>query len=203
MMKRKHQHGFSMIEVLIAVLILAIGLLGMAALQMASLGQGQESYFRSQATALSDDLASRIRSGRRAITQAAPVWGAPTWQADPVGAATAYATLFVGAPYACAAPPAPPPTNCRVDEANGAAVACSIAQQIAFDRWEVCTQANTLLPQGQVHVAVNGLRNTIAVSWLATEAREDTGEEEIRNPLCNEVFNLPTTRDCVVVESLP
>ena len=192
--------GFSMIEVLIAVLILAIGLLGVAALQMASLTQGQESYFRSQATALADDLASRIRAGRHSAKATAPAWGAPTWVDNPAGAGAAYAALYNDSPYLCNAPP---PSNCREDENDGAAVSCTIQDLVAYEQWDVCTQAATLIPNGQVHVVTNNLRTTIAVSWLATEAREDTGEEEIRNAVCNEVFALAAERDCVVVEALP
>lgn len=206
MMAAKRSAGFSMIEVLIAVLILAIGLLGVAALQMASLDQGQESYFRSQATALADDLAGRIRSNRHMVVHGAPPWGAPLYSEDPVGAVTAYGNLFVASPYDCGDPP---PTNCRDDEILGEADAlgCSMADQIAFDQWEVCNQAETLLPDGQVHVAANGARITVGVSWLAVQPREDSGENTeapIRNPVCNEVFGLDAvTRDCVLVESIP
>lgn len=192
--------GFSMIEVLIAVLILAIGLLGVAALQMASLTQGQESYFRSQATALAEDLASRIRAGRHAAKATAPAWGVPTWNDTPPGAVAAYVAMYNDSPYLCNVPP---PNNCRDDVATGAAVSCNLTELVAFEQWDVCRQAVTLIPDGQVHVVTNNLRTTIAVSWLATEAREDTGEEEIRNPVCNEVFALAAARDCVVVEAIP
>ncbi|MFZ5506496.1 MAG: type IV pilus modification PilV family protein, partial [Pseudomonadota bacterium] len=38
------QSGISLIEVLVAIFVLAIGMLGMAALQMASLRSNQSSY---------------------------------------------------------------------------------------------------------------------------------------------------------------
>src|SRR5690554_6977331 len=60
------QKGFSLIEVLITVLILAIGLLGLASLQANSLVGNQQSYMRSQATSLAYDMTDRLRANKRA-----------------------------------------------------------------------------------------------------------------------------------------
>jgi len=54
--------GFTLIEVLIAMLVLAFGLLGLAGLQATSLKNNQSAYNRSQATQLAYDMADRIRS---------------------------------------------------------------------------------------------------------------------------------------------
>ncbi|WP_067514439.1 type IV pilus modification protein PilV [Endozoicomonas ascidiicola] len=53
--------GFTMIEVLVALLILSISLLGMAGLQLLSLQTSGSSLSRSQATILAYDLAERMR----------------------------------------------------------------------------------------------------------------------------------------------
>lgn len=60
----KNQKGVGLIEVLIAVLVLAIGLLGLAGLQTQSLKFNNESYFRTQATLLAMDMADRLRANR-------------------------------------------------------------------------------------------------------------------------------------------
>ena len=54
--------GFTLIEVLIAMVVLAVGLLGLAALQATSLKNNQSAYFRSQATQLAYDIADRMRT---------------------------------------------------------------------------------------------------------------------------------------------
>ncbi len=54
--------GFTLIEVLIAMVVLAVGLLGLAALQTTSLKNNQSAYFRSQATQLAYDIADRVRA---------------------------------------------------------------------------------------------------------------------------------------------
>jgi len=56
------QSGFSLIEVLVAALVLSIGLVGVAGLQAVSLKNNQSAYMRSQASALAYDLADRMRS---------------------------------------------------------------------------------------------------------------------------------------------
>ncbi|MGH8507058.1 MAG: type IV pilus modification protein PilV [Stenotrophobium sp.] len=52
--------GFTMVEVLVALVILSIGLLGVAGLQLSGVRDTQDSYFRSQATIAMNDLAERI-----------------------------------------------------------------------------------------------------------------------------------------------
>lgn len=61
-MNKRSQGGFTLIEVLVSALILAIGLVGVAGLQAMSLKNNQSAYMRSQATALAYDLADRMRS---------------------------------------------------------------------------------------------------------------------------------------------
>jgi len=58
------QGGFSMIEVLVTIAILMIGLLGLAALQTNATIAELESYQRSQALVLAQDLADRIAANK-------------------------------------------------------------------------------------------------------------------------------------------
>jgi type IV pilus assembly protein PilV len=63
--KTPRQHkisGFTLIEVLIAMLILSVGLLGLAGFQASSARNNTSAYNRSQATQLAYDLADRIRA---------------------------------------------------------------------------------------------------------------------------------------------
>lgn len=56
------QRGFTLLEVLITMVILAVGLLGLAKLQVAGLRFTHDSYLRSQATAHAYDLVDRVRA---------------------------------------------------------------------------------------------------------------------------------------------
>jgi type IV pilus assembly protein PilV len=58
------QRGASMVEVLVTMVIIAFGLLGMAGLQMRLQSSEMESYQRSQALLLLNDMANRIAANR-------------------------------------------------------------------------------------------------------------------------------------------
>lgn len=64
--QRKHSSGFTLMEVLVAVLVLSIGLLGLAGLQLTSLRNNTSAYHRSQATAFAYDILDRMRANREA-----------------------------------------------------------------------------------------------------------------------------------------
>lgn len=56
----KHQQGFSLIEVLIALVVLAFGLMGVAAMQIKALQSATEGYQRSIAVVAAVDAQERI-----------------------------------------------------------------------------------------------------------------------------------------------
>ena len=61
------QRGVGLIEILVALLVLAIGVLGFVALQYRSLEASAESTSRVQAITLARDLAERIRVNRNSF----------------------------------------------------------------------------------------------------------------------------------------
>lgn len=65
------QHGFTMIEVLIALVVLSIGLLGLAGLQTTGLRFNQSAAMRGHATQLAYDLADRMRANQAAVSTGA------------------------------------------------------------------------------------------------------------------------------------
>lgn len=54
--------GVSLIEVMVSLVVLTMGVLGMAALQGIGTGFGNKAYYRSQATAQAYDLMDRMRA---------------------------------------------------------------------------------------------------------------------------------------------
>lgn len=54
--------AFTLLEVLVAIFILSVGLLGLAGLQSASMRNNNSAAMRSQATVLANDIADRIRA---------------------------------------------------------------------------------------------------------------------------------------------
>ena len=58
--------GFTLVEVLIALIILSVGMLGIAGLYVHSMQAGRTSIFRHHAVTLAGDAADRIRANPRA-----------------------------------------------------------------------------------------------------------------------------------------
>ena len=61
---RRGARGFSLIEALVALVVLSVGLLGIAALYVTSVSSGRTASLRGQAVLLAADLADRIRANR-------------------------------------------------------------------------------------------------------------------------------------------
>ena len=85
----KCARGFSLIEALVALVVLSVGLLGIAALYVTSVASGRTATLRTQAVLLAADLADRIRANRTAgltYDDAASGAGAFTAACQPGGA---------------------------------------------------------------------------------------------------------------------
>jgi type IV pilus assembly protein PilV len=64
---RTAQKGVTLIEIMVAVLVFAIGLLGLASLQGLTLQSGQSAYYRTQATNIAYEVADFSRVNRSAV----------------------------------------------------------------------------------------------------------------------------------------
>jgi len=60
----RSQQGFTLLEALIALLVLAVGLLGFMGLQVRGLAYNHDAYVRSMATVLAQDMIERMRMAR-------------------------------------------------------------------------------------------------------------------------------------------
>lgn len=67
----RQQRGFTLIEVLVAILIVAVGILGVAGMQVVSLQQNRNALLRDQALQLGNDILDRMRAN--ALTDYATV----------------------------------------------------------------------------------------------------------------------------------
>jgi type IV pilus assembly protein PilV len=61
------QRAFSMVEVLVAMVVLSVGLLGIAALYVTALQSGSSAIARMQAVNIASDLADRIRGNSAVV----------------------------------------------------------------------------------------------------------------------------------------
>jgi type IV pilus assembly protein PilV len=127
--------GFTLIEVLIAMLVLAVGLLGLAGLQVTSLKNNQSAYNRSQATQLAYDMADRMRAN--------------------VAGVTTYTTILPSA--------ATPKANCTPLTPNP--LGCSPTEMAENDLYQWNLAVINTLPMGVGGIAPTTGGFTIAISW--------------------------------------
>ncbi|MGH8493759.1 MAG: type IV pilus modification protein PilV [Moraxellaceae bacterium] len=78
----KTQSGVSMLEVLVALLVTSVGLLGFASLQSRALVSTEDTYQRTQATSLAQDIVDRMRMNG----------ASPLKQSDAANAVAGYTT---------------------------------------------------------------------------------------------------------------
>jgi type IV pilus assembly protein PilV len=84
MMMRK-QKGFSMVELLISVVIMSIGVLGMAGLQIISMQQNRSALLQGEAMFIANDILDRIRANPSTGYGGAAITDAPGVTTDCVG----------------------------------------------------------------------------------------------------------------------
>ena len=82
------QSGFTLLEVLISLVILAIGLLGLSALQVTGLKDNLSAYQRSQATQLTYDIIDRMRANKISASNYLTSYMAPSTATQIAGCST-------------------------------------------------------------------------------------------------------------------
>lgn len=87
----RRQRGVSLIEVLVAMLIVSLGVLAMAGLLATASRYGRTSEFRAVATLLANDMADRIRANKAALLESTSAYDMTgdysSWADEPADAA--------------------------------------------------------------------------------------------------------------------
>ena len=138
---RRLQHGVSLIEVLIALLVLAIGVLGFAGLQMASLNQSTAANHRVAAVLIAQDAIERMELNSAPAPAARDRYLNASWGAGTVGGS--------------------PSSSCIGS-------ACTSEGIANWDIAQLTWQAANQLPAGRVaasECAFNSRLTCVVVSW--------------------------------------
>lgn len=147
--------GFTLIEILVTLFILAVGLLGLAGLMVDGMRNNQGAYLRTQASILAYDMADRMRANHEEAEGGG--------EYDEFSTADASTTI-----PACAS------------TANG----CTPEQQAGVDKVQWTRQIQgagsgmTLLPGGVGTISHDDTNDvfTIRISWDETKRDGDSGE---------------------------
>jgi len=95
--QRRASAGFSLLEVLIALVILSVGLLGIAALMSTALKSNDSAYMRTQATVMAYNIIDRMRANMPGVNNLAYVVSMPA----NASTATVYPVTCIGAGAGC------------------------------------------------------------------------------------------------------
>jgi type IV pilus assembly protein PilV len=163
----------TLVEVLVATVVIAIGLLGVAALQINALQGASNANYRSRAVDLTSSLSDRVRANLVALSDYVEAL-------DPPG------------PGACNSPP---PDVCAMAPggSEGDTTLCTPTQMAEYDVWEINCRLLQEFPPGST-LAINcaGGCPTLApmeiiISWPTQEMSDVAGttpiNEEIRTTI--------------------
>ncbi|MFZ5604949.1 MAG: type IV pilus modification protein PilV, partial [Pseudomonadota bacterium] len=136
--------GMSLIEVLVALLVLGIGVMGYAALQLNAVKMTEDTYSRSQAMAIAQDLIERMRANVDSDTVLNLYTAASAWTGMPTEK-----TCFSASPHTSNKP-------------------CSAADMAAADIYQSRHYAQTMLSGGAIAVADCDGVTCVTVAWNQT-----------------------------------
>jgi type IV pilus assembly protein PilV len=157
--------GFTLLEVLIALVILAVGILGIATLLLVSGKANNSSYIKQQAEQAINDILDKMRAN---------------WKVAASGNYNINNIVNAGAPTI----PSAPAVNCD-------AAACTPPQLASYDSWYWLAKTLVKLPSGcgSITTAVSGAANntlvTITVQWDDSPAQNKlgaVGKTSVANP---------------------
>jgi type IV pilus assembly protein PilV len=145
---------FSLIEVMVAVLIISIGLLGVAKMQALSLSNTGNSRLRALAAVEAGSIASTMQADRGYWTTV-PVVGTDL-TATITGATISASDTTLNAAPTC----------------TGIATTCTVAQMAAYDLQSWATALNVVIPSDTVNIDCNlpvaggFVTCTVTVKWI-------------------------------------
>jgi type IV pilus assembly protein PilV len=154
----RYSRGATLVEVLVATIVVSIGLLGVAAMHVSALEGANNAQYRSRAVDLAMSLADRVRANYSADID--------------------YRVAFGGS---CAAPA----NVCAMaPDDTGPAPSCTPTQMALYDLWEIrCLNGVSSLPGGDVEVTCSDATCSstmqITINWQTKSQEAGFNTEEV------------------------
>lgn len=175
---RRHQAGFSLVEVMVAMLVTMVGLLGFAGLQSRAMVAAEDTYVRTEAMAIAQEFLERKRiNGSTELFLG-------TATTDPAIATYTTASNWTGtiSPQIC----------------HGATVTCTPTQMALYDiaRMREMLASNAYLPQGEMRVLQSGTNGMVRVfvAWGGENLTDCINSSGLSSGLAR--------RNCILLEGI-
>ena len=154
----RSQKGASLVEVLVATVVISVGLIGLAGLQTLSMQSNHTAYLRTQASLLAYDMVDRMRAN---------ILAAQSGQ---------YVTAFNAAPSGT--------TNCESTSCSSGNLAtydinqwkCNLGAWDSISTCSTTLSVSGLLPGGDGSVTQTGTVHTVSVRWTERDGNQNTFE---------------------------
>jgi type IV pilus assembly protein PilV len=159
---KKQQSGFSLIEVLVATVIMAIGILGIAGLQVVSLQQNRSSLLRSEALQFGNDIVDRMRANPDQVYAPVGYTDAPSSGAKDCKENTCSTTEMSEYDITL--------WKCMINPNDSSDVPYSICTTLLATFGNVSS-----LPQGEAEIQLAGDVQTVRVRWVDDNAGTKRG----------------------------
>lgn len=146
--KIKLQNGFTLIESLIAILLTALGILGILGVQMRTLSNTQDTMRRTQSIRLIEDLSERVKN-----------------QTSSIANISQFTTSWMDLTQSITAPS----VDCT-------STACTTSQLAAFDKYIWLSSAKNSLPLGKARIfaTADGKSLGVMLAWRSNEGAGGT-----------------------------
>jgi type IV pilus assembly protein PilV len=155
--KRHGTLGFTLIEVLVSLVVLSVGLLGIAGMISVSLKSSGSTYTRTQVTAFTSNILDRMRANRTSAR------------------GNGYDTAFTDTI----------PSSYK-DKCLGSSASCSVSDLAKFDLYQWKADLAAQLPDGKGSIVTVGVGNmtqvTITIQWNDARAQQALGETSSSSP---------------------
>lgn len=171
------ERGFSLVEVMVALIVIAVGLLGIGKMQALAIASTSSARMRSLAAIEAASMAAAMHADRDYWDATPPLTTTVT--------GTAVTSSTAGFPAANA--------NC-LDGSTGATLPCTTTELASYDLEQWALALNQLLPSAKVTIscpnATPPLTCTIQISWSENAVAINT--TEAADVSTSEQFDTPT-----------
>lgn len=173
---KRRQHGATLIEALVSLVVMSFGLLGIAGLQLSALSFQKSAWATHRVSEITSEFAERVRANAKAVD-------------SDYQYAAAYATGMAATPSKL---------NCRTSGT------CTATQLAADDLADLLIKAQTLLPEGSIQVSGTLIDGLVVTSmYMDKEFVSSSGALQTSTPCASSTSGTDWRNCCPSAANAP